>query len=237
MNMRRPSCSALRWVTALTVLLVIPVTNARVFQRVGGGSAAKKLESAGATPAYQSRVTVNGVDADLAVFSFDEPLSSVTDRIKSVLGTNAMQEAAGGMATTELKDGDRPTHLMLSEVEGGKTLVFLMVLDRAPEPSSTPPWPITAVPLMPGSTTVFSFENASTRMRFAIAKTTDAPAAARAFCERHLKAKEWKPHGPSEASLVVYERKQDLCIVMVNSPSKPGENTRIAILEKRLGTP
>ncbi len=90
---------------------------------------------------------------------------------------------------------------------------------------------------MPGGMTVFSFENTSTRMRFAIARTADTPAAASAYCDRHLKAKGWELHGPPEVSLVVYTRKQDLCLVMVQAPSKPGEDTRITVLEKRLGTP
>lgn len=223
---------------ACFVLAVTPGADCRVFQRVGAaGTAAKRLESIGATQAYQSRVTVNGVGADLTVFSFDAPLAEVIGRVRGTFGTNVLSETGGGPATGALAEGDRPVHLMVSEAEGSKTLVFLMLLDRAPDRSAAPPWPVTAIPLMPGSTTVFSFENTSTRMRFGIARTPDTAEAAKTYCDRHLKSRGWEPQGVPQASLVVYARKQDLCLVMVQAPSKPGEDTRIAVLEKRLGTP
>jgi hypothetical protein len=219
-------------------LLATPHADARVFQRHGAGeTATKRLESVGATQAFQSRVTVNGVGSDLTVFSFDAPLANVADRLRAAFGTNAMQLTGSGLTPATLLEGNRPTHVLVSEVEASRTLVFVMVLDRAPDASVNPPWPVSAVPLMPGGTTVFTFENTTTRMRFAIARTPDNPAAASNYCDGHLRSRGWEPRGPPQASLIVYTRGQDLCLVMVQPPSKPGEDTRIVVMEKRLGAP
>jgi hypothetical protein len=237
--MKRPSAKNLTsCLLVLTALIACPPpAHGRVFQRIAGaGTTAKRLESVGATQAYQSRVTVNGVGADLTVLSFDAPAADATPRIRSALGTNfALQ--AGALSTASATEGDRPVHVLVSGVDASRTLVFVMLLDRRPDASAPLPWPLSAVPLMPGGSTVFAFENASTHTRFAIARTPDTPEAAVMFCERHLKSRGWEVQGLTQASLSVYSRKQDLCVVMVQPPGKPGEDTRIAILEKRLGGP
>lgn len=233
-----PIRRALLCVAAACALVLAPPTSyGRVFQKLpGAASVLKRLESAGATQAYRSRVTVNGVGADLIVLSFDLPLSDAASTMRSALGTNFVLHA-GGLASPVLPDGDRPLHLLVSEVAASRTLVFVMLLDRSPDPSAAVPWPVSAIPLMPGAATVFSFENTSTHMRFGIAKTTDTAAAAASFCERHLKSRGWEAQGPQQASLTVYVRKQELCLFMVEEASRTGEGTRIVVMEKRLGSP
>lgn len=227
-----------RALAAIVVLLAATSADSRVFQRVdSAGTTAKRLEAMGAAQAYQSRVTMNGVGADLTVFSIDTSVAEASSRIRSTFGSNVLQQAGMGVSTAAIAEGKRPVRLLVSGLEGSRTLLFLMVLDRAPDPSATPPWPVAAIPLMPGSTTVFSFENTDTRMRFGIARTAETPEAASAYCERQLKSRGWEPQGTPETSLVIYSRKQDLCLVMVQPPTKPGENTRITVLEKRLGSP
>jgi hypothetical protein len=225
---------------AVAVLAVIACPSrvqGRVFQRIpGSGTTVRKLESVGATQAYQSRVTVNGVGADLTVLSFDVPAAVAAARIRAALGTNFALRP-GALAETAITDGDRPAHMLVSEVGESRTMVFLMLLDRSPDPSAAVPWTVSAVPLMPGATAVFSFENASTHMRFGVAKTADTAPAAASFCERHLKSRGWELQGPQQSSLTVYTRKQDICMVMIQEAAGAGDATRIVVLEKRLGGP
>lgn len=220
------------------LLFCVPQADSRVFKSKGrSASAAGKVEAIGGTRAYQSRVTVNGVGGDLTVFGFDVSMQEVAARMKNTFGTNFLQQTGDQLATAAIADGNHPIHLLVSQMDSSRTIVFFMRLDQAPDPSSDAPWAVSALPLIPGGSTVFSFENADTRTRLSIAKTSDTAAAAKAYCDDHLRSKGWEPLGSADTSLVIYARKQDLCIVMVHPASGPGGDTRIAVMEKRLEAP
>jgi len=229
--------------TTVILCTAVIVCQARVFVRWASVSqGTRTLRALGGTPAYHTRVNLNGGEGTLAVFSFDEPIEQLVRRIAAAFDVPPPANSVRTMWRTSFRRNDNVVHMLALSLTGKDNALLFNFEQSAADFSASSEQPdhhgLKRVPEYPGSTPVFFAADRHTGMDVAVARTSAAAASVQGFYESALTSSGWIPvlaGMPLCKGMRVYLKRREICCVDVTStdPRRPGST--ITLLHKKHG--
>ncbi len=230
--------------TALLLLAVVTVTQARVFWRWGSAADSDRaLEAAGGKLAYRAEVNVNGGQGSLSVFAFDSLINDVKRELGRAFGTTFTGTGATMAMATVQKSGHVVRLIAIQLGDRFQTLV--MKFDQtAAEHKKTGDRPrehlMSELPAYPGSQPAFYAANEDTKTGLAVSEAAaGSPDDVQRYYASHLESEGWQRQAPADAppgqalsSMRIYQRGPRICCVHAIQSPETGR-TRITLLHKR----
>ncbi len=212
---------------------------ARVSWHWGAGSqSTKALTASGGKSVYRSAISLNGANADLAVFSFSDPTTQLIARLKRLFKDADFKFRGGRMAFCLTNDGSTVLRMIILKVSDSSQTLLIKVEQTARdyEASKAPPDKhlIREVPEFPGSKPSFYAKNKDTEFQIAASTAPAAPADIAAFYANTLSAQGWENPLQDSASLQFFVKGSAVCMVMASRQERTGSSS-ITLLHKTHG--
>ena len=242
-----------RLLLATLILTVSGAGYSRVFLRRGAlANSTRTMESLGGRIAYEAPVKINGGSGQLSIFSYDEPLTTVSKKLARAFASADIAAESGTMSLATVARGNRVLRLLLLQMDSpGRTLVFAVNQSKLEFAASADPpshHPIRQVRSFPGSKPVFFAANEETGMSLSISLVDADPRGVGIALESGLLSDGWQPAlQPSEqdstapapppialddSPMRVYLMRDQLCCTLIE-PAEHAGTSRIILLHKR----
>ncbi len=212
------------------LLALAPVVQARVFQRLGGGSLFP-ADGVGRR-VYACTLQLNGGEAAVAVTAVEggvaaagraltasaPPGATVRFAVRESVGTGRI-EGQGRMVTVLALTPGRDDRALVVSVDQS-----LAERERSRHPGQAAG--ATGIPPLPDSDLTCTMRNDDTRTALETRRTAVAPSAAAAYYDATLRGGGWARLVPSvspDRGLMVYMKEADVCCVQIGAPDPRGE--------------
>ena len=237
--MKRSSLLPCLIAIALLLSLAVGPTVARVSWHWGAAAqSSRALTSAGGTSVYDTALNINGADADLSVFSFENAADDVVPRLRKLFANASFAYKGGTMAFGFLQKGNTVLRFVLLQLTAESTTLVVKIEQSVAdyEKSLKPPdkHMIPQLPEFPGSTPIFYARNHDTDLQLATSSTPATAADVNAFYTDSLSADKWEKPMQEASSLQLFIRGSAVSMVLVSAPTKAARSS-ITLLHKTHG--
>lgn len=195
---------------------------------------------------YQTEIKINGGRGTLTIWGCADALPVIMRKIRDNYTHNGqwldVRQNEGMARGTLLVDGMVHRILALAVEPRGKSTVFDIFQSREEyEKSLSPPRarPSEEMPFFPGSSLQTSVEDTHSRTHLETSTSGATPVLIQSFFKSNMPRQGWRlmaQPGHTSAtgdSLLIFQRKSELCLISTQSSYRPGENL-ITVLHKRL---
>ena len=228
--------------TAVTIFLVTAACYGKVFWRWDSRTdSSGALEDIGGKIAYSSKINLNGVKGDLAVFYFKRPISDVIAELRRIFNSGKFSFKGGTMQTASIVSGDSLLRFVF--VQGGdenSAVVFKIQQDKneyAESGKLSNRSVMKSLPSFPGSTPVFFGEDENSKMSMAVSETTADSSGVFDYYNTALTGSGWTPFNTGsrnnrKADINVFIRGPEIACVFVEASGEKNVS-RITLLYKK----
>lgn len=214
------------------------VSHAKVFLRWKKSASDTEISRLGARLAYRTNAKINGGDAALEVFSWDEPFADAIRQLRSSCFPADKGDliAGNGTAFGTLRDGYRVVRMLISRIDD-RCIIFRIEQTETERLKSgrQKQHRLTSLPILEDSRPLFYVENGESGCRIEMSASRSEPAVAGAFFESSLSASGWrrllapKNSASHRQPLSTYVKGKELCCVFVSR--RPGADiTYVTVL-------
>jgi len=222
------------------------ICHGRVFTRSGTVSdSTKAMLSSGGSLAYDTSITLNGGDGNLAVVGFNKKIQDLVEELGRVFKTKDVVFSGGTMGFITARSKGIVVRLTLINLPGDnqKTLVLkLQQTESEFQASSKPPKEhlLKDIPAFPGSEPLFYAADNKSNAGLAVSRTVSDPVTVKDFFSSRLSANGWTPALAASTGqkdlpgMKVFIKEREICCVLVDPLTTEGKS-RITILHKRQG--